>query len=558
MIGRTSRVVVAMLAGAVFFAACEDDDGGTGPSLTVPTNVQVTIVSQTSLRVTWTSVSGATGYVVQRASAGGDFASVGSPTETTFDDTGLTPSTTYRYRVAATAAGDQSGFSSEVNGNTPAEGPRVATLTGQITADRTLFADTVYTLQGFVQVVAPATLTIQAGTLVLGDYETVGSSLFILRGAKIRAMGTAEAPIVFTSERPVGQRQPGDWGGLILIGNARINRTHPIVLEGTENFPTPLTYSGGTDDADNSGEMHYVRVEFAGYATAENAELNSFTFAAVGTATQLDHLQSMSGLDDSFEWFGGGVDAKYLVSYESGDDHFDMSEGYFGRLQHLIAYQSKVLQPRAGAGNVSGDPQGIENDGCGGATAGGSGCPNGYDSQPFNLPMVANFTFIGTGPNVVDATSGGYGLVLRRGTGGIYVNGLVARWPKAALSIRDQAATGARINSGELIIQNVLAADNPALFHQGQVTVDAGANALVSMLAAAPTLLALLPADPSRGAEFDWTPSLNSAARVGGMAAFTGAIAAKAGTFVTPTAYRGAADPNGPKWWAGWTSYADN
>jgi hypothetical protein len=269
----------------------------------------------------------------------------------------------------------------------------------------------------------------------------------------------------------------------------------------------------------------------------------------------MDHLQSLAGLDDSFEWFGGGADAKYLVSYESGDDHFDMSEGFSGRLQYLVAYQSKVLQPRTGAGNVSSDPQGIENDGCGG----GSSCPQGQDSQPFNLPMVANFTLIGTGPGVVGGTSGGYGMVLRRGTGGIYVNGIVARWPQAALSLRDQASTGARITAGDLIVQNILAADNPALFQSGQITVDETANALETMGTAAQSLFNALPADPTNVNQFDWGPAPASAARTGGMATFTGTIATKAGTFITGTSYRGAADPNAAaKWWEGWTSYADN
>jgi hypothetical protein len=553
MMGRTNRILGAVLAGTLLLGACDDDP--TEPSLTAPAGVTVTATSPTTVTIAWSAVSSATGYLLQRAEgAAGAFATIASPATSSHNDAGLSPNTQYRYRVAATRAGDQSSFSSEAAATTPTEGPKVATLTGQITSNRTLFADTVYTLQGFVQVVAPATLTIQAGTRIVGDYETVGSSLFILRGAKIRAMGTADAPIVFTSERPVGQRMPGDWGGLIIIGNARINRTHPVVLEGTENFATPLTYSGGTNDVDDSGELHYVRVEFAGYATADAAELNSFTFAAVGSATQMDHLQSLAGLDDSFEWFGGTFDARYLISYESGDDHFDMSEGFSGRLQYLIAYQSKVLIPRTGAGNVSSDPQGIENDGCGG----GSSCPQGQDSQPYNLPMVANFTLIGTGPGVVDATSGGYGMVLRRGTGGIYLNGVVARWPKAALSLRDPASTGARIAAGDLTVQNVLAADNPALFQSGQITVDETANALETMGTAAQALFNALPADPTNVNQFDWGPAPVSAARTGGMAAFTGAIAAKAGTFVTATSFRGAADPNGAKWWEGWTSYADN
>ena len=553
MMVRPNRFLGVLLAGTVLLAACDEDDP-MEPGLSVPGGLQVTVNSPTSISVTWTAVTSATGYVLERAEgASGSFAQIATPTATSYDDSGLTPETQYRYRVAARSGSDQSTFSTEAAGTTPEAGPAVATLSGEITADRTLFADTVYTLEGFVLVREPATLTIEAGTRILGAYETVGSSLFVLRGASIRAMGTADAPIVFTSERSEGERQPGDWGGLIIIGNAPINRTHPVVLEGTENFSEEITYSGGTDPDDSSGELHYVRVEFAGYATADAAELNSFTFAAVGNGTEMDHLQSMSGLDDSFEWFGGSADAKYLVSYEAGDDHFDMSEGFAGRLQYLIAYQSKVLEPRPGAGTVASDPQGIENDGCSGA-----GCTDGQDSEPLTLPMVANFTLIGTGPGVVDATSGGFGMVLRRGTGGIYVNGVVARWPKAALSIRDEASTGARLTSGELAVQNVLAADNPALFDQGQITVDETENALEAVATDAQSLFTALPADPASGGEFDWTPSSASAAASGGMDAFEGAIATKAGTFIAGTTFRGAADPTGEKWWEGWTSYSDN
>jgi hypothetical protein len=116
-----------------------------------------------------------------------------------------------------------------------------------------------------------------------------------------------------------------------------------------------LDYAGGTDNADNSGSLKYVRVEFAGYATAPDQELNSFTFAAVGSGTQLEYLESLNGLDDSFEIFGGALDAKHLVSYNSGDDHFDMSEGYVGRLQFLIGFQQIAVIPRPQAGNISQD-----------------------------------------------------------------------------------------------------------------------------------------------------------------------------------------------------------
>lgn len=441
----------------------------------------------------------------------------------------------------------------------PAE-PGAAVISSNITANRTLFADTVYTLQGFIQVTNGATLTIQAGTRIVGDYETVGSALFITRGARIVANGTADDPIVFTSERPVGSRQAGDWGGLIIIGNATSNRSGTVVLEGTGTGPSnpQQVYSGGTTDNDDSGTLRYVRVEFAGYATATDAELNSFTFAAVGSGTTLEYLQVMNGLDDSFEWFGGTVDAKHLVSYESGDDHFDMSEGFRGRLQYLIAYQSKLVIPRPGAGNASSDPQGIENDGCAGA-----GCDAGQNSTPLTTPVVANFTLVGPGTGTdVDPTSGGYGMVLRRGTGGYYVNGLVTRWPKAGISLRDSATTFARIADGDLDVRNILALETPSLFHvsAGSFTLsDSTARSLVrdgSATSAQQFTTFTLPA--TGAASFDWTPQAASLAATGGLTTFTGDLATAAGAFVTGTAYRGAAAPGGAKWWNGWTVYYTN
>lgn len=434
------------------------------------------------------------------------------------------------------------------------------TITEDITTDRTFYADTVYTLSGFIKVANGATLTIEPGTKIVGDYDVPGSSLFILRGAKIKAVGTAEKPIVFTSERPVGERRPGDWGGLILVGNATINRSSPVVLEGTGTGPSnpQVDYSGGTDDNDDSGELKYVRIEFAGYATAPDAELNSLTFAAVGNKTRVSYIQTLAGLDDSFEWFGGTVDGKYLISYESGDDHFDSAEGYRGRNQFLIAFQSTILEPRPAGGNVSNDPQGIENDGCHGAN-----CLDGQNSQPYTQPLFANFTLVGTGPGVVDATSGGVGMMLRRGTGGYYVNGIVARWPLAAISLRD-ASTKARVDEGDLMIRNLLLAENGAVFQPQaagsstlQFDLDLAANEIEVTDQPTESLFAGFPATPTLEG-LDWTPAGGSPAATGGATTFPEAIAAKAGDFVTPTSYRGAADPNGPKWWEGWTNYARN
>jgi hypothetical protein len=542
---------VPILLTVLVAAACDDDP--TQPTLNAPANVQAQATSPTSVTVSFGAVSGADGYVIERATGAAgsspNYAQVGTSTTTTYTDATVQAATTYQYRVAGVDGSRQSPFSAAAGVTTPSDGPAVATITGDITANRTLYADTTYTISGFVHVPAGVTLTIEPGTTIHGDYATLGSSLFILRGGRIMACGTAAAPIVFTSSRPVGERQPGDWGGLVLVGNATINRGANTDLEGRSG---EVTYGGGTDDADDSGELCYVRVEFAGYAISQNNELNAFTFAAVGSGTRLEYLQAMSGLDDHFEWFGGTVDSKYLVSYESGDDHFDASEGYRGRSQFMIAYQSKVLTPRTGAGDVSGDPQGIENDGCDGAN-----CLNGQDSEPFTAPLWANFTLIGTGPGVVDATSGGHGMVIRRGAGGYYVNGVVARWPKSALSVRDVTTT-ARATAALMQVANVLGADNSELLHSGQQAYDTTANSVVSAAGTAASLFNLLPADPTSAAQFDWAPATAAPQRTGGLATFPANIAARAGAFITPTAYRGAADPNGSKWWEGWTTYADN
>ena len=237
---------------------------------------------------------------------------------------------------------------------------------------------------------------------------------------------------MFTSGKPAGSRAPGDWGGILIIGNGVINRTPPVLTEGPQGITED--YSGGTDNADNSGTLRYVRIEFAGYdvSAGNGQELNSLSMYAVGSGTTLEYVQSLAGLDDSFEWWGGAVDGRYLVSYESGDDHFDWTEGYRGRNQFLIGFQSTRINPAAGAGVLATDPEGFEADGCNGA-----GCALGFATQPFSVPVFANFTLVGPGTGTTITSGGDVGMVLRRGTGGYLTNGIVARWQRQGLSVRD-------------------------------------------------------------------------------------------------------------------------
>jgi len=430
-----------------------------------------------------------------------------------------------------------------------------AVITGSITASRTLRADTVYTLSGAVKVQAPATLTIQAGTKIIGDTTSPGSSLWILRGARIDAQGTATSPIVFTSARAAGNRKPGDWGGIIIIGKAKINRTaDPIFTEGPQG--TAENYAGGTDDNDNSGTLRYVRIEFAGYDVSggQGQELNSLSMYAVGRGTTLEYIQTVAGLDDSFEWFGGTVDGRYLVSYESGDDHFDWAEGYQGRNQFLIALQTQLIHPRPGTGTLSTDPRAFEGDGCENTKA---GCT--FTNPPYSMPVFANFTLIGPGPGVF-AQADGNGSVIRRGSGATMVNGIIGRWPQYGISLRD-GASDALLGLDSVTVRNLILSDNASNFEPSGANFGQKLNVPANNIQQVTGVSALFGSLAT--ASLDWTLSSASAARTGGLASFTGTkIAARvAGYFggtMLGTTYIGAADPNGTKWWAGWTTFVSN
>ena len=575
------RALVAALSIFVFSAACSDTSGPSAPNpiLGLSTNA----INTTSVRLTFNSATGDESYHIERAEGTtGAFAKIGSiqapstPGPVTYTDTNLKANTAYRYHIITNKSGLQSVPSGESQVTTQAFGFASADVTTDITASRTFFADTAYTLKGFIHVANGATLTIQPGTIIKGDFNTLGSSLWILRGAKIEAVGTADAPIVFTSSRSTG-RQPGDWGGLIIVGNAPINRTGAVEIEGAgtdgatvvggKNYQ--VLYSGGTTATDNSGTLSYVRVEFAGFGPSLNTELNAFTFAAVGSGTRASYLQAMGGLDDSFEWFGGGFDADHLVAYETGDDMFDMSEGFSGRLSFLIGFNSVQLTPRTGAGFFSTDLQGIENDGCN-----GSGCTTGFNTAPLTVPLVSNFTLVGCGDVACVGSGGGFGMMIRRGAGGYYVNGVLARFPRGGISLRDTetfvragSAAVPDVASTDLAIRNVLFSEVASTVFQAgggsttQNLLDLAGNSLTSSAAAATSLFTAIPAPgvaPTGVAAFDWTPPAGAVNATGGLAALPGKIGTKGGTVVPGTAYVGAAAPGGTKWWAGWTTYARN
>lgn len=228
-----------------------------------------------------------------------------------------------------------------------------------------------YLLKGWVYVDAGARLTIPAGTVIKGDKQTM-AALIVEPGGYVEMNGTKDAPVVMTSAQAPGNRRPGDWGGLIICGKARNNQT-TMQIEGG-----PTTIHGGNDDNDNSGIYRYVRVEFAGYPFDTDKEINGITFGSVGKATVVDHLQVSYSNDDSYEWFGGTVDCKYLVAYKGWDDEFDTDNGFSGTVEYCLS----IRDPRIADTSQS---NGFESD----------NNASGAETTPFTSAKFRHVTFIG-------------------------------------------------------------------------------------------------------------------------------------------------------------------
>ncbi len=221
-------------------------------------------------------------------------------------------------------------------------GAPTVNVTGVITTNTTWTKNNVYLLQGTVFVDSLVTLTIEAGTVVRGDANTVISALVIQRGAKIIANGTPCNPIVFTSSKAIGARVKGDWGGLIIEGRALNNLGTEVPIEGIGATNLRARHGGNTPN-DNSGSLTYARIEFAGFVIAANNEMNSLTMGSVGSGTTINHIQASFGMDDAFEWFGGSVNCQHLVAYRTLDDDFDTDNGYSGTVQFALGVKDPAV-----------------------------------------------------------------------------------------------------------------------------------------------------------------------------------------------------------------------
>jgi len=254
--------------------------------------------------------------------------------------------------LAITACKKDASLDLNANKNTAAadiniNGKTKVTISADITASDTLTADNVYEIVGQIGVRNNATLTIEAGTVLYGRASTgqtatgAPGALIVEQGAKLIAIGTESNPIVFTSYRKVDNdatTQPvsGDFGGIVLLGNAPTNLASAAVVEGVATSLTWATFGLGTNATDNSGTLQYVRIEYAGFAIATDKEINGLTCGGVGSGTTIDHIEVYYGKDDAFEFFGGSVNASYLLAYAQEDDGLDFDNGYTGTINYAV------------------------------------------------------------------------------------------------------------------------------------------------------------------------------------------------------------------------------
>jgi hypothetical protein len=319
-------------------------------------------------------------------------------------------------------------------------------VTSNITSNTTWSSANVYHLaDALVYVKSGATLTIQAGTVIRGSGK---GTLIVERGAKIIAQGTSANPIVFTSNAPAGSRSYGDWGGVVICGAARHNLAagpDAVVEGGIGDAATQTGVHGGSNDEDSSGVFSFVRIEFCGISLTPNpnSEINGLSMYSVGKKTKIDHIQISYSGDDSFEWFGGAVDCKYLVAFKGWDDDFDSDNGFRGRVQFAAAIRDSRFADQSGSNGFESD-----NDAA------------GSNRTPKTNPIFSNVTIIG--PNYTgnpDSTNTNYrrALHLRRNTATNVFNSIFTGYPSAGFLLDGRKTTANYCGDTLQFVSNIFA-----------------------------------------------------------------------------------------------------
>jgi hypothetical protein len=258
--------------------------------------------------------------------------------------------------------------------------PAIDTLKNNVTGTVTLSASKTYILKGLVTIKSGAELIIPGGTTIKG-YGVAGQKgvLLVAKGGKLTSNGSANNPVIFTSNEATPAT--GDWGGIIILGQAPTNKPTTTYIEGIPNNSD--SQYGGTLASDNSGTITFTRIEYAGGVfqgtLGNNNEVNGLTLGGVGSGTVIDHVQVSYSGDDSFEFFGGTVNPKYLISYRALDDDFDFDFGYQGKLQFLVALRDPEINDQSKSNGIE-----CDNDNTGVAA-----------TTPRTRPVISNLTVLG-------------------------------------------------------------------------------------------------------------------------------------------------------------------
>ena len=363
----------------------------------------------------------------------------------------------------------------------------------------TLQAGRTYLLDGLVFVEPGNRLAIEPGVTVLGG---PGSALVITRGATIHARGTRRRPIVFTSANHEGSRDSGDWGGVVLLGNAPINSGEGSI-EGVPAGDHRALFGGNEPDS-NCGVLEYVRVEFAGFTIGTDDELNGLTLGGCGSATYVRHVQVHRAHDDGIEIFGGTVDLKFVLVTHARDDSIDWDLGWTGRGQFLIVQK----HPEMGDAGFEGD--------------------NSKDNPaaiPVSRPRLYNVTMVG----FHNVNANHRAMLIRRGSGGEFRNFLIAGFPIATIQLQG-VLTSERVASGMLGFGSIaIVEDTPGVLPDSTpATEEIGFNAQHHWFEDAPDIIrdsteplpasawdlnqpSFIPIAPFIGAGSDWSPPADEA-----------------------------------------------
>lgn len=314
------------------------------------------------------------------------------------------------------------------------------TVSGVISSDMTLTDDRVWFIDGPTFVADGATLTVEANTLVKWRTQpTSGSASYLLveRGGRLVADGGApNTSIVFTSDQSAGNRSAGDWGGIILLGDAPTNKSNNEEIEGilAEDISSEISISyGGNNSGHDGGILRYVRIEYAGRDLGAGNEINGLTLGGVGNGTTLENIQVSFGKDDGFEFFGGTVNAKNLIAFGNADDDFDFDFGYRGHIQFAVAQKVPGV-------DFSSDPNGIECDNDG----------NGSGDTPVTRPVLSNVTILGMGTGSA-ATPTLNGNRWRRNTSFVFRNSIIAGYDDRGVLFDGTAVVNKLDNASEFM-----------------------------------------------------------------------------------------------------------